>query len=78
MRQIIDGKIYDTNKATLVYADNDFWKPRMYYRTSKGTYFCWYKRIDKLDIVSEDMIKSVLAEYDVDKYIELFGAVEEG
>lgn len=78
MKQIIDGKIYDTNKATLIYADNDFWKPRIYYQTNKGTYFCWYKRNGKLDIVNEDIIKEVLAEHDVDKYIELFGAVEEG
>lgn len=78
MKQIIDGKLYDTEKATLIYADNDLWKPRNYYQTNKGTYFCWYRRNGKLDIVDENIIKSILAEHDVDKYIELFGAVEEG
>lgn len=78
MKQIIDGKLYDTSKATLIYIDNDLWKPRNYYQTNKGTYFCWFRRNGKLDIVDESIIKSVLAEHDVDKYIEIFGAVEEG
>lgn len=78
MRQIIKGKIYDTDKSELIYRDNDIWQPRIYYRTQKGTFFCHYKRVGRLDVISDEVMMEILAEKDPDKYIELFGAVEEG
>lgn len=55
------------------------------YKTSKGNYFITGVEIgDEIDkkeifkIVSEEEVKSLSMEYSVDKYIELFGEVEEG
>lgn len=75
MRRIIDGKMYDTDKSEIVYIDemND----RVFYRTKKGTYFVLYKN-GEMRIKNENFLKELLEKYDVDKYIELFGEVEEG
>ncbi len=80
MRKIVNGKVYDTETATLVYSGvfGALNVRRDYYVTKKGTYFCHYFSVGKIEVCSEDFIASILAERDVDKYIELFGAVEEG
>lgn len=78
MKQIIDGLLYDTDKATLIYKDNNPIRPREYYKTEKGTYFCYYVNVGIINIIREQVIKDILAERMVDKYIELFGNVEEG
>lgn len=55
------------------------------YKTSKGNYFITGVEIsDEIDkkeifkIISEEEVKNLSMEYSVDKYIELFGEVEEG
>lgn len=80
MRKIINGKMYDTDKAELIYSGYDLsrTKKRDYYRTSKGTFLCHYVSVNRLEIVPDESMMEILAEYAPDKYIEIFGNVEEG
>lgn len=75
MRKIVGGKMYDTDKATVVYD----WRgmDRVLYVTAKGNYFMYYAGTGKIEPWSEDQVKNFLAEHDADKYVELFGEVEE-
>lgn len=78
MRFIVDNKLYDTDKATLIYSEYKIRNRRDYYKTHKGTYFVHYVSKGEIAIVSEEDIRDLLAIKDVDKYIELFGIVDEG
>ena len=79
MKQIIDGKIYDTDKMSVIYeapsTGPTFWK------SEKGTYLrkgYGYADDIYLHIVTEEYFKEYLARTNPNKYIELFGEVEEG
>lgn len=79
MKKIIDGKLYNTDTATFIItlysgARNS---QRDYYKTPKGAFFVHYVRTNTLDLISENTMKALLAEHDVDKYLELFGDEEE-
>lgn len=74
MRRIIDGKIYDTGKAEVIYTDEN--SGRSWYVTKKGAYFIAYPN-GEIRTKTEDEVRDFLAIYDVDKYIELFGEMEE-
>ncbi len=78
MKRIIDNKLYDTDTATLVYEDKSLRFAREYYRTDKGTFFFYSVQTGKIDLVSEQIMKNILADKDADKYIEIFGNVVEG
>ena len=79
MKQIVDGLLYDTDKATSIFEDTrNPRKPREYFQTDKGTYFCWYKLVGEIHVVDESYVRDLLAKCDPDKYVALFGAVEEG
>ena len=78
MQQIINDKLYDTDTAELIYSYKDPLKERDYYRSKKGAFFVHYIGIGKIDLVDEQVIKDILAERGVSKYIDLFGAVAEG
>ena len=78
MQQIINDKLYDTDTAELIYSYKDPLKERDYYRSKMGAFFVHYIGIGKMELVDEQIIKDILAERDVSKYIELFGAVAEG
>ena len=79
MKQIINGLLYDTDKATLISTIVIYGgKRRDYYKTDKGNYFCHYAYNGELRVVSESEIKKILAKYDVEAYIHLFGSVKEG
>lgn len=80
MKKVIGGKVYDTETAELVYSGyfGTLRQRRDYYKTKKGTFFVHYVTVNKIELVSEEFMMELLAEYDVDKYIELFGAIEEG
>lgn len=75
MKRIINGKMYDTDKATEIHVDT--YRNRALYQTDKGTYFMRYAN-NEIKIKSEAEVRDYLSRYDVDKYIELFGEVEEG
>lgn len=78
MQQIINDKLYDTDTAELIYSYKDPLKERDYYRSKMGAFFVHYIGIGKMELVDEQVIKDILAEKNVSKYIELFGAVAEG
>ena len=74
MKKIIDGKMYDTETSEIIYI-NEYTNRRMY-RTRKGNYFFMYPN-GEIVPKTEDEVKIFLGENDTDKYIELFGNVEE-
>lgn len=73
MRRIIGGKVYDTSTARLIYSEGFPSNRREYYMTQKRAFFCYYKKTDKIVVMSEDEIKELLGEKDYDMYVELFG-----
>jgi len=75
MKQIIDGLLYDSEKAECIgeYYYADGW--RSFYKTAKMRYFIEVSY--DIFILSESEVMRVLGEADPDKYIELFGPVEE-
>ena len=78
MKKIIDDKLYDTEKATLIFTDTLNRKQRDYYVTNKGTYFCHYVSVGNIEIVAEREVKELLAERDIEKFLKLYPDVEEG
>lgn len=100
MKKIIDNKVYDTEKAELLfrYRKRICHKGLLYnlypyhkveiYKTNKGTYFeyigeptesSWVDDKRDIQLLSEENVKFLLIELNlVDKYIEIFGEVEEG
>jgi hypothetical protein len=74
MKKIIHGYLYDTDTATIIYEDKP--KRRTYYMTENRHYFVVY-RTKEFGVKTEEDIKELLGNNDVDKYIELFGDVEE-
>ncbi len=74
MKKIVDGLVYDTDKSELIYTD--LIKNRELYKTKKGRYFMLYAT-GEIAPKTEESVMEYLAEHDVDKYIELFGEVEE-
>lgn len=75
MQRIIDGYIYDTETAELIYAEQS--KSTMYYMTPKSNFFVVYAN-NEFQVVSEEFIKELLGKYDIAKYIEIFGEPQEG
>lgn len=83
MKAIIDDKLYDTETAEFIYAyaDCDYVTCATtiiyIYRTKKGTYFKYDMRREKISKIKEKTVKEIISRFDIDKYIELFGDVEE-
>jgi len=76
MKQIIDGKLYDTDNAELILSLSSDHGTRKFYRTKKGAFFQVYDK--SMGVLSEDGMKYYLGIYAPDKYIVLFGEAEEG
>ena len=83
MKAIIDGKLYDTKKAKniLTWRRSDFKCLLNLYKTAKDNYFTTeeyrlYAEMN-LKVLPASEAKCLLMRLDVDKYIELFGEVEE-
>lgn len=74
MKKIVKGLMYDTDKSELVHIDKA--RKRQLYNTQNGNYFMFYVSGDILP-VTEDFVKDYLGENDIEKYIELFGEVED-
>lgn len=74
MKVIIKGKLYDTDKSELIYTDK--LRMRRYYMTEHRNFFVVYAN-GKAATKTEDDIKIILGEHDVEKYLELFPAPEE-
>lgn len=83
MRAILDGKLYDTEKADFIFSisvpQNNFCDDANefnVYKTKKGNVFAEHKGAECL--ISDSMLKTVLSRPDcVDIYIKAFGEVEE-
>lgn len=74
MKKIINGKMYDTDTSEEIYLDE--MNNRRVFQTKKGNYFLLYPN-GELVTKTEDEIKEFLGNNDTNKYIELFGEVEE-
>ena len=74
MKKIINGKMYDTDTSEEIYLDE--MNNRRIFQTKKGNYFLLYPN-GELGPKTEDEIKEFLGNNDTNKYIELFGEVEE-
>ena len=74
MRAIVDGLLYDTDKSELVHIDSI--TKRRLYRTPGGCFFSMYPNGEIVPKTVENT-KVYLGEKNVEKYIELFGEVEE-
>ncbi len=73
MKMIINNLLYDTESSTLIHEDID--RGRRYYKTANGNYFGLYGA-SKIIPMSEESMKKLLGEEDVEKYIELFDTPE--
>lgn len=73
MKKIVDGLLYDTDKAELIYFDDV--KDRTLYRAENGHFFTFYRN-GQIIPRTDEAVKAYLGQRDVNKYIELFGNVE--
>ena len=74
MKKIINGKMYDTDTSDEIYLDE--MNNRRIFQTKKGNYFLLAPN-GELVAKKEDEKKEILGNNDTNKYIELFGEVEE-
>ena len=88
MRYIIDGLMYDTETAEVVYkyiydhTTPRFLKPsepiyQTIYKTKNGRYFVWSDDLDFLYSIDEYEVKHKILDNDIDKYEEIFGEIPE-
>lgn len=75
MQRIIDGYLYDTDTAELLY--QDVVKTRFYYMTPNRRFFVYFSN-NLIETVGEAYIKKLLGTYNISKYVEIFGEPEEG
>ena len=69
----INGLMYDTSKATLVFEDENI----LYYATSHGNYFHFNLDDDEIVTMTLEEFKDDYANIDLEKYIAMFGEPEE-
>lgn len=74
MQRIIDGLLYDTRTAELIYAEED--TKRQLFRTQNNRFFMFYPT-GEIVAKDEDGAKNYLSKHSVRKYIEIFGEPEE-
>ena len=72
MKQIIDGLLYDNEKAEFLYDVTPF---VALYKTKNGRFFTL--SLGDIKPVSEDNVRLCLGKHFPGKYIELFGSVDE-
>lgn len=93
MKAVIDGKLYDTEKAEVIYSyrrkvDNGpvFWHNTLrhmpmrvldIYKTPKGAYFEYDKEGKKIYIIDEERVREIMMYLDPDKYMEFFNVTLE-
>ena len=76
MKAIINGLLYDTEKSKIIFRYD---MHNSLHMTEKGNLFMLYQFFGTKRIICADneLLKRWLAENEPDKYIELFGEVEE-
>lgn len=92
MKFIVDNKIYDTEKATLLCTGRKTWAIETFfgimnqyrdtslYKTNKGAYFFVYNKGEDLydiRVIRESVAKDFLMKQGYDNYVEIFGELEE-
>ncbi len=75
MKEIINGKLYDTEKSEKIcnvkFTGHSIW------RTQKGTLFLLNDICMQISNVHQETIKDLLGKENPQKYIELYGEIEE-
>jgi len=74
MKRIVNGLLYDTDKAELIYFDDK--KDRYLYRAENGHFFTFF-RTGQIIPRTENAVRDYLGQRNVKKYIEIFGEVED-
>lgn len=79
MRKIIDGKLYDIDKAEVIHSELYLFKRRSLYRTKNGAWFMFYHANKEIDPMTDEEVMEYLGERDecIDIYLKYFGGVEE-
>lgn len=75
MKEIIDGKLYDTKKSEKI-CDINF-TTHSIWRTQKGSLFLFNNMLMRISNVNQDILKNLLGKENPEKYIELYGDIEE-
>lgn len=93
MKKIINDKLYDTDKAEVIFSfkrkyqdpcvwskDIAFttWEHAQYLKTPKGAFLYYCESRKELELLEEVEVKRVIQRVDPDRYMELYGEVEEG
>ena len=76
MQRIINNILYDTETATLLYRETP--KNVSYYMTPVHGYFFAVYANGEFIPLTEEFMKDFLGQYDINKYIEIFGEPQEG
>lgn len=74
MKRVIEGLLYDTDTATLIFTDDN--SRRRYYMTPNKRFFVFYIT-GEMSVKTEDDIKELLGTQNYDKYVEIFGEPQE-
>ena len=74
MKRVINGLLYDTDAANLIFTEED--TNRKLYKTPNGNFFTLYPT-GEIRAKTEEATKDYLGRYDVEKYIEVFGEPRE-
>jgi hypothetical protein len=80
MKQIIDGKMYDTKKMTKIYSRGWLYRETIW-KSDSGTYIILIENPlygDTVRVISKRELADFLGVNAPEKYIELFGEAEEG
>lgn len=93
MKAILDGKLYNTetaeaviefcrrvDKGPVAWNEKLHWTPShtfTLYKTQKGAYFEYDQDDKTIGVVSEENARKIVQKLDPDKYMEMFGEVEE-
>lgn len=75
MKQIINKKLYDTEKSEKI-CDVEYF-PHSIWKTEKGRLFLVNELLMKIINTNQKSIKELLGRSNPEKYIELFGQIEE-
>ena len=85
MRYLVEGKLFDTESAELILTCRTLYQQYDYYKTTLGNFvqintpaaeFRGEGNINvpvRCQVISENMMRSILSSHDMNKYEEIFG-----
>ena len=77
-RQVINNKLYDTDKAKLIYTETESSNRRQLWQMKSTQTFFFTFGNGSIEPISEEQAKAYLGLVDVSVYIEVFGEPQEG